>query len=197
MLECSFGPRPVGFRAPGYTVTDSLLELLSVNHFLFDSSVFPCPAYYGAKALVLLAQRLQSRRSSSILDNPRILAAPSAPYRCGRPYTRRGEGIVELPIQVTPWLRMPFIGTTLTLGGPKWASRLAQSLLGVRLINLELHAIDVLSDQDGLGDLARYQKDLRRTAAHKRASLLAAIETIKAAGYHFVTLANAARNLDL
>jgi peptidoglycan/xylan/chitin deacetylase (PgdA/CDA1 family) len=197
ILESSVGVRPVGFRAPGYTVNDSLLELLQVSHFLYDSSVFPCPAYYGAKALVLLVQTLQSRRSSSILDNPRVLAAPTAPYRCGRPYTRRGDGIVELPIQVTPALRVPFIGTTLTLCGPKWASWLAQSLLGVPLINLELHAIDVLSSQDGLGELARFQKDLRLTVAHKRASLLAAIETIKAAGYRFVTLASAARELDL
>ena len=197
ILEDRFGVRPVGFRAPGYTVTDSLLELLQVNRLLYDSSVFPCPAYYGAKTLVLLLQRLQSRYSSSIMDNPRVLAAPTEPYRCGRPYTRRGGGIIELPIQVTPTLRMPFIGTTLTLGGPIWACRLAKSLLGVRLINLELHAIDVLSEDDGLGELAHFQKDLRRTAAQKRASLLAAIGTIKAAGYRFVTLANAARELDL
>jgi len=197
MLEHGFGVRPVGFRAPGYTVTDSLLELLQANRFLYDSSVFPCPAYYGAKALVLLLQRLQSRHSSSILDNPRVLAAPTEPYRCGRPYTGRGNGIIELPIQVTPTLRVPFIGTTLTLGGPIWACRLAKSLLGVRLINLELHAIDMLSEDDGLGELAHFQKDLRRTAAQKRASLLAAIETIRAAGYRFVTLANAARELDL
>jgi peptidoglycan-N-acetylglucosamine deacetylase len=197
MLEQSFGVRPLGFRAPGYTVTDSLLDVLESNHLLYDSSVFPCPAYYGAKALVLLLQRLQSRHSSSILDNPRVLAAPTEPYRCGRPYTRRGGGIIELPIQVTPTLRMPFIGTTLTLGGPIWARRLAKSLLGVRLINLELHAMDVLSEDDGLGELAHFQKDLRRTAAQKRASLVAAIETIKGAGYRFVTLANAARELDL
>jgi len=197
ILEHCFGVRPVGFRAPGYTVTDSLLELLQANRFLYDSSVFPCPAYYGAKALVLLLQSLQSRHSSSILDNPRVLAAPTEPYRCGRPYTRRGDGIIELPIQVTPMLRMPFIGTTLTLGGPIWASRLAKSLLGVRLINLELHAIDVLSEDDGLGELAQFQKDLRPSAAQKRASLVAAIETIRAAGYRFVTLANAALALDL
>lgn len=197
MLEDSFGARPLGFRAPGYTVTDSLIEVLRSNHLLYDSSVFPCPAYYGAKSLVLLLQRLQSRHSSAILDNPRVLTAPTEPYRCGRPYTGRGDGLIELPIQVTPRLRLPFIGTTLTLGGPIWARRLAKSLLGVRLINLELHAIDVLSEDDGLGELARFQKDLRRTAAQKRASLLAAIETIRAAGYRFVTLANAARQLEL
>jgi len=195
-LERAFGQRPVGFRAPGYTVSDELLALLEAAGMRYDSSVFPCPAYYGAKALVLLVQRLQQRRSSSILDHPRVLGAPTEPYRRGRPYTRRGGGLLEIPIQVTPGLRVPFIGTTLTLAGPDWARWLARSLLGVRLVNLELHAIDLLSEHDGLSDLAAFQRDLRRTTEQKRAALTAAIEVFKSAGYRFVTLANVARELE-
>jgi peptidoglycan/xylan/chitin deacetylase (PgdA/CDA1 family) len=196
-LEHAFGARPIGFRAPGYTIDDGLIEVLEAARLQYDSSVFPCPAYYGAKALVLLMQKLQARRSSSILDNPRVLAAPTEPYRCGRPYTRRGQGLVEVPIQVTPGLRLPFIGTMLTLAGPDWARRFARSLLGVRLVNLELHAIDLLSEQDGLGDLAPFQSDLRRSVAQKTAALTAAMNVFKAAGYRFVTLANAVRELAL
>ncbi len=197
LLEAVFGQRPLGFRAPGYTISDGLVELLEAARLQYDSSVFPCPAYYGAKALVLLLQRFRLRHSSSILDTPRVLTAPTEPYRCGRPYTRRGSGLLELPIQVTPRFRVPFIGTTLTLAGPDWARRFAHSLVGVRLVNLELHAIDALTQEDGLADLAHFQTDLRRTAAQKSAALTAAIEVFKAAGYRFVTLANAARNLDL
>ena len=197
ILERKCGRCPVGFRAPGYTVSDSLLDILERAGLKYDSSVFPCPAYYGAKALVLLAQKLQGRRSHSILDNPRVLGSPTQPYRRGRPYTRRGSGIIEFPIQVTPAVRLPFIGTTLTLGGPDWARRLARSLLGVRLVNLELHAIDVLSADDGLSELARYQKDLRVPVSRKLSSLSAAIEVFKTAGYRFVTLADAAHELHL
>jgi hypothetical protein len=197
VLERTFGTRPIGFRAPGYTVSDSLLELLQGAGLTYDSSVFPCPPYYTAKALVLAVQRLRARRSSSILDHPRVLTAPTEPYRVGTPYTRSGQGIIELPIQVTPFFRLPFIGTTLTLGGPRWARWLARSLLGVRLINLELHAIDLLSVQDGLTELARFQSDLRQTASNKRAALSAAIQQIRDAGYRMVTLASAVRDLGL
>jgi hypothetical protein len=38
--------KPTGFRAPGYVVTDTLLDLLREARFAYDSSVFPCPADY-------------------------------------------------------------------------------------------------------------------------------------------------------
>src|ERR1700690_2792515 len=47
-LEQAFGIRPSGFRAPGYTVTDCLLDIVEQAGFAYDSSVFPCPGYYAA-----------------------------------------------------------------------------------------------------------------------------------------------------
>ena len=81
--------------------------------------------------------------------------------------------------------------------GPAGARLLARSLVGARLVNLELHAVDVLTADDGLSELARYQKDLRLPLSRKLASLSAAIEVFKTAGYRFVTLADAAHELPL
>ena len=195
LLEARLGQRPLGFRAPGYTVTDQLLDILEQCGLHYDSSVFPCPPYYAAKALVRFMQRLQGRHSRSILDHPRVLVAPTQPYRSGRPYVRRGSGIIEIPIQVTPGFRLPFIGTTLTLAGPHWARRFAKSLLGVDLVNLELHALDLLSVEDGLDELAAYQRDVRVPLVGKFASLSAAVDVFRVAGYQFATLADAARRL--
>ena len=39
---------------------------------LYDSSVFPCPAYYTAKAAAISLLRMRGRQSRSIIDDPRV-----------------------------------------------------------------------------------------------------------------------------
>ena len=69
------GAAPVGFRAPGYTINDAMFATLSELGVEYDSSVFPCPTYYGAKTLAIGAIRARGRRSQSIVDDPRMLTA--------------------------------------------------------------------------------------------------------------------------
>jgi peptidoglycan-N-acetylglucosamine deacetylase len=189
------GARPVGFRAPGYTITDQVFAALGDLGVAYDSSVFPCPAYYAAKAAAITGIALRGRTSQSIIDTPRVLTAPTRPYRVGRPYWTRGGGLVELPIQVTRGARLPFIGTAVTMAGPWKARLLARMCVGEPLVNLELHGIDVLDHKDGLEALVPHQVDVRVAVAQKVASLHAVIETLKAAGYSFVTLREAAEQL--
>jgi peptidoglycan/xylan/chitin deacetylase (PgdA/CDA1 family) len=195
-IERATGTRPLGFRAPGYTVTDELLGLVENAGFLYDSSVFPCPLYWGAKGLALAAIRLRKRRSQSVLDSPRVLLAPTRPYRMGHPYWNRGGGLWELPVQVTRVLRLPFIGTSLTMAGPRMARELARGVLGEPLVNLELHGIDVLEAKDGLAPLARHQLDAKIPVRRKLETFAAVLETLRDSGYRFVTLADAARMCD-
>ncbi|MGH7296988.1 MAG: polysaccharide deacetylase family protein [Polyangiaceae bacterium] len=192
-VERATGERPAGFRAPGYTITDEVFEVLAELEVEYDSSVFPCPPYYAAKAAAIGAIRLRGRTSRSIVDSPTVLAAPARPYRVGRPYWRRGDGLLELPVQVTRGLRLPFFGTSVTLGGPRLASVLARMCVGDPLVNLELHGIDVLDAADGLEALRPHQKDVRVPVDRKLASLRAAIGALRGAGYAFVTLRDAAR----
>jgi len=97
----------VAFATP---VNDALLGLIEHSGFLYDSSVFPCPVYWGLKGTAIAAYRLQGRRSHSVFDTPFVLTAPTRPYRIGHPYWKRGGGLLELPIQVTRGPRLPFIG---------------------------------------------------------------------------------------
>ncbi|HEY2734559.1 MAG TPA: polysaccharide deacetylase family protein, partial [Polyangiales bacterium] len=122
------GHAPRGFRAPGYTIDDRLLALLAELGFAYDSSVFPCPAYYIPKLLVIQTYRLLGRPTRSLIDHPRVLTAPADPYRVGAPYTRRGSGLLELPIGVTREAtgRLPYIGTSLTVGGARGARVLSE-----------------------------------------------------------------------
>ena len=194
-IAAACGQVPRGFRAPGYTVDDDLLDLLATRGYQYDSSVFPCPPYYLAKAVAMGLMRLSGRRSRSVLDDPRVLTAPADPYRVGRPYWRRGTGMLELPVAVarTPLGRVPVIGTSLVLAGARGARWLVRSIVGRPLVNLELHGIDLAdAEADGLQWLRPHQPDLRRPLRAKLAALRAAIEALREAGYSFVTLSEAA-----
>lgn len=191
-IEQAVGQAPQGFRAPGYTVCDELFEVLDELGYRFDSSVFPSPPYYGAKLLALATQRLRGRASCAILDTPRVLATPAQPYRPARPWVRPGgAGVLELPIQVTPLLRLPFIGTSLVLAGQRGARAMARSVAQQPFVNLELHGIDFLEAADGLEDLLPVQPDLRRALGPKLAALQGAVHELGRVGYRFVTLADA------
>jgi hypothetical protein len=194
-IERATGEAPVGFRAPGYTITDEVFDVLSELGVEYDSSVFPCPTYWAAKAVKIGLIAAAGRASRSIVDTPRVLTAPTRPYRVARPYWRRGGGLLEFPVQVTRGPRLPFFGTSLTLSGEGTARALARACVGEPLVNLELHGIDVLDATDARGalePLRAHQVDVRVRASDKLARLGAAIETLRGAGYEFVTLKSAA-----
>jgi peptidoglycan-N-acetylglucosamine deacetylase len=191
------GESAVGFRAPGYTITDEVFDVLAEHDVLYDASVFPCPAYWAAKATAITAISVLGRKSESIVDTPRVLTAPTRPYRVGRPYWRRGapDRLLEIPVQVTRGARLPFIGTSVTLAGLTGARLLARMCVGEPLVNLELHGIDVLDAADGLEALRPHQPDVRVSKEKKLDALLGAIEVLKDAGYTFVSMREAAERL--
>jgi peptidoglycan-N-acetylglucosamine deacetylase len=197
VIEAATGFTPRGFRAPGYTITDTVYAVLDRQGFAYSSSVFPCPIYYGAKACAIGAKRLLGRKSSSVLDDLRVLSAPAEPYRVGRPYWHRGVGLLELPIQTTPGLRLPYIGTSVMGFGTLFARFLTSQLLELPFVNLELHGVDFLSADDGLAELAVHQFDLRIPLAKKLEALDAALDRLQRAGYCFRTLSDVALAFDL
>lgn len=76
---------PKGFRFPNYHFTEEILEILYQEGFLYDSSVVPSvniPGWYG---------------------NPHL---PAHPYK----YDLSNGSLVEFPISVSPFLRMPGAG---------------------------------------------------------------------------------------
>jgi peptidoglycan/xylan/chitin deacetylase (PgdA/CDA1 family) len=186
------GEPPVGFRAPGYTITDEVFDVLQDLGVKYDSSVFPCPAYWALKATAIGVYKARGRESRSIVDTPSVLRAPTRPYFVGKPYWKRGTGLLELPVQVTPKLRLQFIGTTVTMAGPTGARRLAEMCVGEPLVNLELHGIDVLDERDGLEELAPHQIDVRIARERKLAALRAVITVMRDNGYSFTTMREAA-----
>lgn len=191
------GRAPIGFRAPGYAINGQAFELLVERRYAYDSSVFPSPPYYAVKALVMGAMRLFGRRSASVLDDPRALLAPLTPYRAtpDSPYRAAASGpsLLEIPIAVTPGLRVHVIGTSLILA-PGWLRRrMIAAALDAPLFNLELHGIDLAdADADAIPPaLVARQPDLRRPLSHKMRVLETLFEEARALKGRFVTLSRA------
>ncbi|ATB31744.1 polysaccharide deacetylase family protein [Melittangium boletus] len=197
VLEAATGVRPVGFRAPGYTLNAALYAACLERGYLYGSSAFPAVPYYSAKAAVMGALAMLGRPSRAVLDSPRVLLAPTVPYRPEptRPYSRGSGAVLELPMTLVPGMRFPFIGTFVT--SLPWPAVHAayRACRGSPFFNLELHAVDVLDADDGIPPaLVRQQRDLRVPVARKLERLRALFTWLRD-DYDVVTLRDAASQL--
>ena len=194
-LLAEIGGRPVvGFRSPGYDLSQPLLEVLQQRGYRYDSSVFPSWPYYVAKAGVMAAMSLLGRRSGSVLGNPRALLAPVEPYRPGRsPFSRGAGTLVELPISTTRGLRLPGIGTAILTAPTRLRLLLLDQLRARTFFNFELHGLDLLdAEDDGVpAALVARQPDLRVPVADKLRALSATLDRLRL-DYRFATLAEVA-----
>jgi peptidoglycan/xylan/chitin deacetylase (PgdA/CDA1 family) len=184
-----------GFRAPGYDVSPAMMDALARLGYRYDSSIFPAPGYYVAKAVVMTALQLQGRPSGAVMTDPRALAAPVEPYRPAMtaPWRRGQAPLVELPVAVTKWMRLPAIGTTLVAGPPWLRRRVLAGMARRPFFNLELHGIDFAdAEQDGIpGELVERQPDLRVPISEKLQRLASVIAEVKRS-WDVVTLADVA-----
>lgn len=191
------GVSPEGFRAPGYALSPALYQAVCARGYRYDSSTFPAAPYYLAKAAVMGALWVSRRPSKALLDTPRVLGAPRVPYHPDpqAPY-RRGRGpVLELPIAVSPWARMPFIGTFALTFPRAFVRAGVRSLRNEPLFNFELHAVDLLDASDGIpAPLVQRQKDLAVPYLQKRERLEEVLGWMMADRIP-VTLAEAARQL--
>ncbi|BDG10173.1 polysaccharide deacetylase family protein [Anaeromyxobacter paludicola] len=177
-IAAAVGTPPCGFRAPGYTLTAPLLAALAAQGYRYDSSAFPAAPYWLAKAAVMGLLALRGRPSRAILDRPRVLAAPRAPYRPdpAEPYrpgpatAGAAPGLLELPI-TTGLLGFPLIGTFVATLPPGLLRAARAGTSRLPLFNLELHGVDLLDASDTRPELSARQRDLRAPASRKLAAI--------------------------
>jgi hypothetical protein len=113
------GKRPVGFRSPGWNISDDALPILKRRGYLYDSSVFPSSLNPLLKILQWFTVRKMSRKDRSTLGQLGYALAPTCPYRTSEnSLGRRGDAdFVEFPLTVVPLLRLPFFATFLLATG--------------------------------------------------------------------------------
>ena len=183
-IERVTGQPPVGFRAPGYNLSETLCDAIEAGGYRYDSSLFPTPAYFALRASALLRYRATGQKSQSLVGDVREFAGPRAPFRPAkdarfRPAEKRpARAYTEIPMS-TPRL-LPWLGTTLAMM-PTRAGRAITRQLCRRPepMVLELHAIDFASPDDGFDPaLVAAQPDLSVPLKKKLRRLETAIQTL-------------------
>jgi len=190
-VKKSAGVSPTGFRAPGYGSNPRLLKLLAARDYVYDSSLLPSPPYYLAKGAVMAYMKFLGKRSGARLHDPRTVMGPGKPYPVEpehpfqRARTRPGElvfesSLKEIPISVTPFVKIPIIGTTVALAKPLFLWLLSRSAALLNQVVFECHAIDLL---DGLEDnlpkeLIEKQPDLKIPSSIKEKRIINFLSTL-------------------
>ncbi len=201
----ALGSYPQGFRAPGYTLSTELAHIIQAAGYRYDASLMRSPAYIAAKGLAIGVKWLQSltsrrhRPSASVLGDPRVLCAPSLPYRMdGTSFQRRGSGLVEWPITCTPARAgaLPWIGTFIALLPDRAVRPLARTLAHHSTVGIEFHAIDFLDASEfGGAELRGLQPELRVPLDTRLARYATALKQHAADGFTAGSSLEAALNM--
>ena len=146
-----------GFRAPEWDINSQDISLLEKNHYLYDSSVFPSWFRYVMKIAVLMMSG--GKRMNFPASEKKFIFAPTAPYHPRRDdialIAKKGDGrrssIIEFPITVTPFFRLPFFGTSLLgFGYPAFRMMYPFVKLSKNPLIYELHTVELFDDKRDL-----------------------------------------------
>lgn len=171
-LEEATGTAVVGFRAPGYNLSDRLLRAVAHTGHRYDASLLPSPPYFAARAAVIAAMRMRGRHSASIVGRGRDFLRPRGPF------TWPDTGLREFPITACGPLRLPLIGTTLARGG-MLAGHLVRCASRLPFVHVEFHALDFLdAARDGIEPALLVEPALRVPLADRLSRFEAALRAL-------------------
>lgn len=151
------GQRPVGFRGPGFSFSETMLEALERRGYVYDASSLP--TYFGPLArLYYLSQSkvagLERQKRSQLFGSFADGFRPLSAYQW-----RGGRGLLEIPVTTMPVLRSP-IHLSYLLYLSRFSRKLALSYFhaALRLCrvssvspSLLLHPLDFLGADDRVG----------------------------------------------
>lgn len=152
LLEDALGTAIVGFRAPNWDLDRALLERLATAGYSYDASTIPSPLL----PLLRFAVAARSRRPGMAL---RLRLTPMTTREGPRAYDLAGRSIIEFPVSVTRFARLPIYHTMRSMISDAALDRhldgLARRGLG---LDYAIHGIDALGlIEDGVDErLARH-----------------------------------------
>jgi hypothetical protein len=161
-LEALTGVAPKGFRAPGYNLSEPLLDALEAAGMAYDASLLPSPAYWGARSLMIGLKAVGRKPSASLVGKLAAFRPQRGPFRVrrkSRPKTKVYRNLIELPM--TAPYGVPWIGTTV-VGSERMGGRLTHAAMKAKKpIDLELHPIDCTDGASVAADLLAARRDLQ------------------------------------
>jgi len=143
IIEDVSGQDIIGFRAPGWNISDDTLPILRKLGFRYDSSVFPASISILLKALNYYAMRKRDLLTRTTLGEFYYLLSPSYPYHTDeKKLGKKGDSdFVEFPVQVTGFLRLPFFAT-FHLSYPLFIESGYKAIKDRNIINYQMHLSD-------------------------------------------------------
>lgn len=173
-LSDASGSEVVGFRAPAWDVTGRVLQVVAASGYRYDASVFPTPVLVASR---LAAYRRSTQKGSIFsMDLFGHAFAPTVPHRA----SAASGSLVEFPISVTRWLRLP-VYHTFTYFVPPWlfARGLRSALRSGRPLCYEFHAADLLDlATDSVDQRMERHPGMKVPVAEKRRALRDVLATI-------------------
>jgi len=154
-IEAATGRRPVGFRGPGYSLSQNVLETLVKRGYRYDCSTFPtylgplARLYYFATAKLTPEEKEQRRKLFGNWGDGR---RPLRPYR----WDLGASELLEIPVTTLPVLKAP-IHLSYILYLSSFSTALARSFFQFALsvcratktpLSLLLHPLDFLGQED-------------------------------------------------
>lgn len=194
------GINPVGFRSPGWNIGDDALPILKRRGYLYDSSVFPTSIMPLLKLMHWYTMRERSKADRTTMGQFNYLFVSPMPYHTGlHSLAYKGkEGIVEIPLTVTPGFRLPFFATFLVSTGLTLFQQSLRALRkALRPIQFQFHLSDFvdynhpdLADQVPLDGQGQYVPYALRMPLEEKMSMFRVVMDAIAENYTFITLEN-------
>lgn len=193
------GIKPVGFRAPGWNISDDTLPLLKKYNYQYDSSVFPTSFLPLMKFAHWHTMSNRMREDRTTMGMMKYIFAPTSPYRTnGASFSRKGrDSFLEFPVTVSPFFRIPFFATFLFKTGMRLFKSTYWRLKSMGMfINFQLHLSDFIEythtdlyDQVPDGKDGVYVPDSMHIPLSKKLDILKQAIDIIGQDYLFDTLA--------
>jgi peptidoglycan-N-acetylglucosamine deacetylase len=145
------GVQPVGFRSPGWNIGNDASPILLKRGYLYDSSVFPTFVTPVLKMMHWYTMRSRGHADRTTLGHLGFMFAPVTPYKTklGSLGSRGEDGILEFPITVTPFFRLPFFATFLVSTGTGLFNLSLRSILSLkRPVQFQFHLSDFVDYND-------------------------------------------------
>ncbi len=200
-LERATGQRPIGFRGPGYSLSEATLEVLARRGYLYDASTFPTFLGPLARMYYFMTARLSREEKT---QRAGLFGRFTAGFRPLRPYqwrTRAGM-LTEIPVTTMPILKTP-IHASYVLYLATFSRRLALAYFRLALMmcrltgtapSLLLHPLDFLGCDDE-ADLSFFPG--MRMAHPSKLELVGEVLRLLAANFEIVPLVRQAQSTAL
>ncbi len=183
-IEQATGQRPIGFRGPGYSLSQTTLAELNRRGYLYDASTLPTFIGPLARAYFFMSSaftREEAAYRSAIFGNVRDGFRRIRPYR----WDIGTHGLIEIPVTTMPFARIP-IHFSYVLYLSLYSHALARAYFRAALAlcratgvapSLLLHPLDFLGNHEADG--VAFFPGMRLPLRNKQAMIGWMLETLK------------------